>query len=227
MKRILLTGGSGTLGKELQKLNDSEKVKLYCPSSFELNLKDCDLLEKTRRFIRVYDIDMIVHAAAFTNVKLAETNQEEAIDVNVLGTAALLLAAQQEDKKFVYISTDHVFDGKDGHYTKDSPINPVSVYAKTKASAELLVRTYSNSLVIRTSFFGYTFPFPIAYVDQFSSKDYVDIIAPKVYDTIVSDSTGIVHVGSKRRSMYQIALERSSNVQPEGMISGLWDTSLE
>ena len=104
--------------------------------------------------------------------------------MNVLGTLNVLKSCKDLGKKLVFISTDYVFDGEKGNYTIDDPINPLSKYAKTKAAAELLVRTYENSLVIRTSFFGYDFPYEAAFVDQWSSKDYVDIIAPKVMEEI-------------------------------------------
>ena len=114
----------------------------------------------------------------------------------------------------IFISTDYVFDGEKGNYSINDPINPLSKYAKTKAAAELAVRTYDNSLVIRTSFYGYQFPYEKAFVDQWTSKNYVDMIAPKVLDIIKSDKTGIAHIGFPRKSVYEIALERRKNVEP-------------
>ena len=132
--------------------------------------------------------------------------------MNVLGTLNVLKSCRDLGKKLVFISTDYVFDGEKGNYTTDDPINPLSKYAKTKAAAELLVRTYENSLVIRTSFFGYDFPYEAAFVDQWSSKDYVDIIAPKVLEEILSDKRGVVHVGNNRQTIYDIAKDRSENI---------------
>ena len=120
----------------------------------------------------------------------------------------------RHNKKIIFISTDYVFDGDRGNYSINEPINPLSKYAKTKASAELAVRTYNNSLVIRTSFYGHEFPYKKAFIDQWTSKDYVDVIAPKVLGAIRSDKMGIVHIGSQRRSVYEIALERREDVEP-------------
>ena len=100
-----------------------------------------------------------------------------------------------------------------GNYTIDDPINPLSKYAKTKAAAELVVRTYDNSLVIRTSFFGYDFPYEAAFIDQWSSKDYIDIIAPKVLEEILSDRLGVAHTGAERRTIYAIAADRKDFVK--------------
>ena len=114
----------------------------------------------------------------------------------------------------VFISTDYVFDGEKGNYSIHDSINPISKYAKTKASAELAVRTYDNSLVIRTSFYGHDFPYEKAFVDQWTSKDYIDIIAPKIKEVLHTDITGVIHIGSKKRSVYEIAKQRKSNVEP-------------
>ena len=142
----------------------------------------------------------------------------------------VLKSCKDLGKKLVFISTDYVFDGEKGNYTIDDPINPLSKYAKTKAAAELLVRTYENSLVIRTSFFGYEFPYEAAFVDQWSSKDYVDIIAPKVLKEILSDKKGIFHVGNERRSIYDLARVRNKNVlklfRKDMALCIPWDTSL-
>ena len=116
------------------------------------------------------------------------------------------------NKKIIFISTDHVFDGTKGNYLTCDSLNPLSKYAKTKTAAELLVRTYDNSMIIRTSFFGYEFPYESAFIDQWSSKDYVDIIAPKIIKLIKSNKVGIFHVGEKRKTIFEIAKRRSPNV---------------
>ena len=69
-------------------------------------------------------------------------------------------------------------------------------------------------MVIRTSFYGHGFPYEKAFIDQWTSKDYIDVIAPKILDAIKSDKVGIVHIGSPRRSVYEIALERREDVEP-------------
>ena len=160
------------------------------------------------------DIDAVIHAAALTDIRGIESNPIPSWDVNVIGTINILKRCAEINKKMIFISTDYVFDGEKGRYKTTDQINPLSKYAKSKAAAELLVRTYENYLVIRTSFFGYKFPYEKAFIDQWSSKDYIDIIAPKVMDAIKSNKTGIVHIGSPRRSIYEIAIERRDDVKP-------------
>jgi len=209
LKKIFLTGGSGTLGGELIKISKAHDVEFIAPSS-----KFCNICNpyQIKNHIMSSGCDIVVHSAAITNVRATENDPSRAWEVNVLGTLNVLKSCKDLGKKLIYISTDYVFDGEKGNYAIDDPINPLSKYAKTKAAGELLVRTYENSLVIRTSFFGYEFPYEEAIVDQWTSKNYVDIIAPKVMDAIVSNAIGIVHVGSERRSIYDIAKERCTNV---------------
>lgn len=225
MKNVLLLGGSGTLGKELLKINSERKdCKIYAPSSSQIDISrlteyDSDgcLINSLDEEVRRRKIDLVVNCAAITDVSNIEKDSKNALWVNVVGACEVLLTCMVNNVKLVQISTDHVFDGKQGNYKVDSPINPLTKYAKTKAASELAVRTYDNSLVIRTSFFGHEFPFEKAFVDQFSSKDYVDIIAPMVYDAMLSDKVGVVHVCSKRRSLYEIALERKKDVVPASL----------
>jgi dTDP-4-dehydrorhamnose reductase len=210
LRKIFLTGGSGTLGSELIKISKAHEVEFIAPAS-----KYCDITNpyQIHNHIKDSGCDTIVHSAAITDVKATENDPSLAWDVNVLGTLNVLKSCKDLGKKLVFISTDYVFDGEKGNYAIDDPINPLSKYAKTKAGAELLVRTYENSLVIRTSFFGYDFPYEAAFVDQWSSKDYVDIIAPKVLEEILGNKTGVIHTGNERRSIYNIALDRNENVK--------------
>jgi len=208
--RVFLTGGSGTLGKELRRQSGDFKVEFIAPSS-----KDCDVRDygSVLKNIQPFDGDVVLHSAALTNTKQIELDASDAIEVNVIGTLNVLKACKELDKKMIFISTDYVFDGSVGDYGPNDLINPLSKYAKTKASAELLVRTYDNSLVIRTSFYGHEFPYPIAFYDQWSSKDYVDVIAPKVLEEIQKNKTGISHVHSRKRTIYEIAKLKSPDVK--------------
>ncbi len=205
-KLIFLTGGSGRLGTELKVL----KPEIIAPTSEECNILSLEDLERNIDNIRPA---IFVHAAAYTDVVGAEHDPSDCIEINVTGTNNILKICRERGIKLVYISTDYVFDGEKGNYRTTDPINPLTNYAKTKAAGELIVRTYSNHLIIRTSFFGYDFPYEKAPTDQWSTKDYVDIIAPKVLYAINHGNTGILHVGSQKRSTYEIARERKPDVQ--------------
>jgi dTDP-4-dehydrorhamnose reductase len=203
--KVMLTGGTGVLGKELLKNN---------PDILAPTHEDMDILDQQScvRHILLYGPRVLIHAAAFTSVPAAEESALEAREVNVRGTLNLINVCESQNVKLVYISTDYVFDGRVGDYGTGEAINPINKYAMTKAAAELAVKTMPNSLIIRTSFCQNEFPYPKAFHDQFSSKDYVDVIAPLVYEKAISDKTGIVHVGTPRKSVYDLAKRRKPDV---------------
>ncbi len=206
--KILLTGGSGRLGRFLIKNFKKENCTLIAPSSQELNILDKNIDKK----LEIYKPDVILHAAAYTNVKKAETDYLSAIQTNVVGTINLLNYAVASNIDFIYISTDAVFDGKKGSYKTSDSINPINKYAKTKTAAELICRTYLKTTVIRTAFFEYEFPYEAAFYDQFTSKDYLDIIGPKILNILYNHKYGIYHIGSNRKSLYEIASSRKKDV---------------
>jgi len=207
---FVLTGGNGTLGREIMKIAKSYDISIKNPTSDECNIMS---REDLKNHI-TEDIDAVIHAAALTDVRGLETDPIPSWDINVIGTINVLKRCAEINKKMIFISTDYVFDGEKGRYKTTDPINPLSKYAKSKAAAELIVRTYDNSLVIRTSFFGYNFPYEKAFIDQWSSKNYVDLIAPMVIEEILKGNKGITHIGSNRRSLYEIAKTRRPNVVP-------------
>lgn len=211
LKKVLLTGGSGILGKEL--LTQFEKTDniILAPTSKEMDITQ---ISQCKKVIETFEPDILIHAAAYTDTKKAELEYLKCLKVNVNGTANLMECCQEKNIKMVYISTDYVFDGNKGNYKTTDSINPIGKYAKTKAAAELIVRLYENSLIIRTSFFGYSFPYDSAYVDIWSSKDYVDKISNDILKASLSDDKGIKHCGSKKRSLFEIAKERKRDVLP-------------
>lgn len=211
MKKVLLTGGSGTLGSKMLKIYKSFDIILEAPTSKELDVTDMSSVEAS---IDKHKPDILIHSAAYTDVKSAEQDLSKVININIVGTANVVQACQERGIKLVFISTDHVFDGEVGNYSIKDGINPVTKYAKSKAASELTARMYDNALIIRTSFFGETFPYEKAFIDQWSSKDYVDIIAPKVLNEAISEKKGIVHCVSARRTIFEIAKSRNKDIKP-------------
>tara|TARA_B100000287_G_scaffold246842_2_gene232029 strand:- start:6226 stop:6993 length:768 start_codon:yes stop_codon:yes gene_type:complete len=241
--RILITGGSGLLGKQLifmlengwsdpvptNNVDDS-KFDYYAPSSSECNIMDSSSVS---RVMMKYKPTIVIHCAAVAKFKVVEEQPIKALLTNVVGTCNIISSCQSlnfqkikgsDDVKLVYISTDHLFDGQKGNYTTEDRINPLSKYAKTKAAGELAVRTYDNHLSIRTSFCPKEFPFETAYTDKWTSQDYVDVIADKILCEVFDDKVGIVNVGSPRRSFYELAKERKPDVN-KGSISEAQATS--
>jgi dTDP-4-dehydrorhamnose reductase len=169
--------------------------------------------------------DIIIHAAALTNLEFCEKNPELAYDVNVNGTRNILKAAEKCGAKLVYICTDYIFDGNKGQYSEIDEPNPLSVYAKTKLQGEDLIRkNYDDFLSIRTSLHGWN-PNPIKLslsssvidslrknrvfyaTDQISSLMFTNDFATILIEMLERDLTGIYNVASSdSMSKYHFSL---------------------
>ena len=96
--------------------------------------------------------DVIVHCGALTHVDYCETNVQESYDKTVQSTINLIALAKRCNARMVYISTDYVFDGKNGPYREDGPINPLCVYARHKLEGEQRVLAeVEGPLVLRVT----------------------------------------------------------------------------
>jgi dTDP-4-dehydrorhamnose reductase len=146
--KIFLTGKNGQLGHRLEKdLNQIHEVIATDRNS--LDLLDIQLIKD-----RVYQVkpDLIINAAAYTNVDEAEKEKDLAYKINALAPEALSLTAKALDIPIFHISTDYVFDGtKEGAYVEDDQPNPLSVYGMTKWQGEEFVKQYPKHFILRTS----------------------------------------------------------------------------
>ena len=96
--------------------------------------------------------DVIVHCGALTHVDYCESHPDESYEKTVQSTRNLIALARSCNARFVFISTDYVFDGKDGPYREDAPVNPLSVYARHKLEAEeLSLKELEHTLVLRVT----------------------------------------------------------------------------
>ncbi|GGR08750.1 SDR family oxidoreductase [Deinococcus ruber] len=208
--KILLTGGSGRLGTELQAL----LAGVVAPSSAEMNLTDAaSVLAVAQR----EQPQLIVHTAAYTNVGGAEKERAKCWAVNVEGTRHVAQAANAVGAKLVYISTDYVFSGETGDYREDDTPGPVvNYYSLTKLVAEEAARAARQHLILRTSFRPREFAYPVAFSDVFTSQDYVDIIAPEIALAVqhgLSITDEVLHIATERKSVYELAKRRKPDVQ--------------
>tara|TARA_B100001094_G_scaffold331524_1_gene400162 strand:+ start:993 stop:1685 length:693 start_codon:yes stop_codon:yes gene_type:complete len=214
--RILITGGNGVLGKNIIPLLEKEH-EVIAPFHSEKHYFVMDVKNENHvnYFLthQDYSPNLVIHCAAAHGQAYGEKNPKEVIETNVLGSLNLTLGCMSRNIRLVYISTSHVFDGETGNYKSSDPINPISKYAKSKAAAELVTRIYDNSLSIRTDFFDINFPFEHAYEDKWSSKEYIDILAPRIVEKCLSDETGVCHVSGKRSTFYDMAIKRNPNVK--------------
>ncbi len=207
---LLLIGGSGRLGGELRRLLPGA----VAPPRSELDLTRP---ESVRAALDRYLPELVVHAAAFTDVSRAETERRACWRVNVEGTRHLAAALAAGGPGLVFISTDYVFDGRRGMYREDDPVGPpANYYGLSKLVAEELVRLVPRHLVIRTSFRGRDWPHPVAYTDLFTSQDYLDVIAPELALAIArwrEIPWDTLHVATERKSAYELARRRRPGVR--------------
>ena len=203
--RILLTGGTGLLGTELQKLD----AGLVAPSRGELDIRDAGAVADCFASVKP---DVILHTAAVTNNRDIEADPDEALEVNIVGTTNIARACLGTRIRLVYLSTDYVYRGDRGNYDEVDEVLPSNLYAWTKLAGEAAVRAVPNHLIIRTSFGAAEFAYPAAFADKWSSKEYVDIIAPEILKAARSPLTGVINIGGPRRTLYEYASARNPDV---------------
>jgi dTDP-4-dehydrorhamnose reductase len=147
--RILLIGKNGQLGAELEKfLGRMGELKAT-------GREDCDLSKpaEIRAAIRHVNPQLVVNAAAYTAVDLAETEEATARAINADAPALLAKEANLRGAAIVHFSTDYVFDGrKRSPYEESDPVNPLNVYGKTKLLGEEAIRASGvPHLIFRTA----------------------------------------------------------------------------
>lgn len=201
-KKILFTGGSGLLGTHFKKILPD----ISYPSESEFNVLDIEGMEK---YISNGNFTVVLHAAAFTSPPKIDQDPILAIDVNIIGTANLVKLCSKYKLKIIYISTDYVFRGDKGNYSETDPVYPVNKYAWSKLGGETAVRMYDNSLIIRTTFGPDIFPYEKAFVDQWTSRESVSKTAAMIASLLDKDITGTIHVGGKRKTVFEYAVDLS------------------
>lgn len=234
-ERIVLTGGSGSFGSALQAIEPSFKYE--APSSEEFNITNID---SCRAFLRGKSIDVIIHAAARTNWEKCQEDQQDAFQVNLIGTLNMVRLAQEHNARLVFCSSDGVFSGqfRKGAYTEsDIPQNPPSMYGLTKLLAEhFICHAAADALIVRLGwFFG---PNPQkdtkfvgailrqigmgktiikAVADKVGSPTYTLDAAEKILQLIDERVTGIRHIANTGpASRFEVAKE----------IAQLWNSNV-
>lgn len=160
-RRIVVVGGNGMLGQRLiefyKKLNDVLLLATSVEDKSVFNFVDyiqADISNRNEIKKVVYDFcpDFIINAAAYTNVDKSENERELAWKINVKGVEYLSESARVLDSHLIHISTDYIFDGKNGPYTEYDTPNPLGYYARTKLASENTLRISGcKNTILRTN----------------------------------------------------------------------------
>ncbi|TFG65941.1 MAG: dTDP-4-dehydrorhamnose reductase [Nitrospirales bacterium] len=225
--KLLITGAKGQLGQALQaQFVDHEVI------AWDIQDLDISQLEQVRKAVNQLRPDILINAAAFTQVDQAETHQEAAYRGNALGPRNLALATKEMNIPLVHFSTDYVFDGRQSrpYHEFDRP-NPLSVYGQSKLAGEEEVQKGNpRHFVVRTAWLyhivGKNFPQTILRLanqeeirvvnGQFGSPTFAPHLAQALSRLLETDAYGTYHLaGSGGASWYDFtkALYQARGIQ--------------
>jgi dTDP-4-dehydrorhamnose reductase len=230
VKRLLLTGASGLLGSNLLR-SGRERFDLFglcsprdpSPPGPRVDLTNARAL---RDAVEQFRPDVILHAGAMTGPVDCEKHPDEAMRVNVDATRLLASLAAEHGARFLFLSTDLVFDGNKGMYREEDPVGPLSHYGRTKVLAEQATHErMPAALIVRTTLMVGFSPRGNRSVneamqtaldrgetlrlfrDEYRSIIGVGNLAEALLELADSTVTGVLHLaGPERRSRYDWGL---------------------
>jgi dTDP-4-dehydrorhamnose reductase len=178
--RWLVTGASGMLGRDLVDVLGAAGEEVTA-----VTRSDLDVTDATAVAAAVPGHEVVVNAAAWTDVDGAEEHETEATRVNGLAPQLLAAACAAEGARLVQVSTDYVFDGTDtSPYAEDAPLAPRSAYGRSKAAGEAAVRALlpGSAYLVRTAWLygehGGNFVRTMARLE--GERDTVDVVEDQV-----------------------------------------------
>lgn len=218
--KVFISGASGLVGGNCLRLFKGMEWDVVgshrtFPTEGTVYFDTLNLSAKENFDLEAFAPDAIIHCGALTHVDYCESHEEESFEKNVTATENLLAIAQKCKAKFVFLSTDYVFDGKHGPYREEAPTHPLSVYGKHKLAAEKLIREqleqylilrvtniYGNELrnknfvarIVQQCMEGKKLTLKLP-VDQFANPTNAFDIARVIATLLEADKNGIYHIG--------------------------------
>ncbi len=217
--KILITGAGGQLGRALQTVLSGHEVIALTHDRLDITRFD-----DTREAVAMHRPEIVINAAAYTNVDGAETDQTGAYKLNAIGPRNLAIATADRDLHFLHVSTDYVFDGLGVRpYHEFDQTNPLSIYGRSKLEGERSVTALNHRhYIVRTSWLYHTEGenFPKAMLaqarrdevrvvcDQFGSPTYAPHLAQAIVKLIGTGAYGTYHLaGHGAASRYEMTLK--------------------
>ncbi len=224
-RRILIIGSNGMLGQRLTEFykRSGDVEIMACSAEDESFIEGVeylkiDIREKSdvKNVVMKFFPDVIVNTAAYTNVDGAETEKELAWKINVVGVKNIARFAQAIDAHVIHISSDYIFDGKNGPYYETDNPNPISYYGRTKLASEneLMVSGVRNSIIRTNVLYGpakFGRPDFVKWAvnslregknirivtDQFGNPTFIDDLVFGIDAIIEKTAEGIYNIGGK------------------------------
>lgn len=236
MKTLLVTGGNGLLGNKILALKHEKyhiiSVDLHDDAFIiysNVTYQQADICQKDSMFRLMdrFNPGCVIHTAALTNVDGCEQDHEKAWRINVEGTRNVVLGCAERNIQMIHLSTDYVFDGRNGPYRETDSPNPISVYGKTKLESEHIVKQYLPKAVIARTMVLYGFvPFIrenfVTWIvnrlkrgedvhivdDQFGTPTLADNLVNMIIALYANNGSGLYHTAGKDcLSRYDFALK--------------------
>ncbi len=157
MKKILVTGANGQLGRAIRQVYASDQVEILGTDVVASEGVTCTLditrIDEVMKLVREAKPDVIINCAAHTNVDKCEQEWDLAYKINAIGPRNLSIAATETGGKLIHVSTDYVFPGNGTKpYTEFDLPAPLSAYGKTKLEGENLVKQFADRFfILRTA----------------------------------------------------------------------------
>lgn len=242
--KVLVTGANGLLGRELIKLLSQKNHEVVAvsrgpsrlpqsTSNKNFSYRELDITDglASNSTVRDFEPEVIIHAAAMTHVDNCELNKIDCYNINVTATRFLVEAAKEVNAKFIYVSTDFIFDGLEGPYKEDDEPKPLNYYGSTKLSAETevmesglewsIVRTVlviGNAETTRSNIISWVKEKlekgeKIKVVDdQFRTPTFTEDLAKGIVLVVEKGARGVFHISGKDLlTPYQIALKAAEH----------------
>lgn len=234
---IIVTGANGLLGQHLVTALVKFGYGMLALGKGECRINDftgkyldLDITDgvAVREVIVSHKPDLIIHAAAMTNVDECEKDKQECYNVNVTATRFLIDAAKEVHSKIIYLSTDFVFDGMTGPYKEEDIMSPVNYYGSTKVAAEkAIMESDLRWAIVRTVLvYGQTVEGTRTNIinwvkssleqgkhikvvsDQFRTPTFVDDLVIGIMLLIEKNIDGVFHIsGREEMTPYDMAME--------------------